>query len=100
MRILVIDDDFLGRISMVKLLANAGHECFAFEDAQVVLDKIDVNTFQVVVSDLHMPGVDGLTFLNELRKRDVNVPVVMMSSLWTHATRNEARQRDVFAILD
>jgi Histidine kinase-, DNA gyrase B-, and HSP90-like ATPase/Response regulator receiver domain len=66
-KIAIIDDYALQRSSLVRLLVSAGHEVSAFASATEFLASPECDSFSCVVSDLRMPGVDGLELHDTLR---------------------------------
>lgn len=78
-RVLVVDDEQLVRDLTVQVLERAGYEAVGSGDAQHALDLLDEGRFDLVVSDVVMPGVSGVELLNELRDRQPDLPVVLMT---------------------
>jgi two-component system, NtrC family, nitrogen regulation response regulator NtrX len=77
--ILIIDDDANTLASLARAFRLAGHEASVSDNAARALDLAKSQRFDLILSDVIMPGKDGITFLEELRKADVTSPVVMMS---------------------
>ena len=59
-RILVVDDHATARASVVDVLRRCGHEAFACSSAAEALRELVSSSFDVVVTDLQMPGMSGL----------------------------------------
>jgi CheY-like chemotaxis protein len=78
-RILAVDDnkEVLNVTRIV--LSRAGHSVTATTDPALALGLLAEHAFDLVISDLEMPGMSGLDFLRELRRCGVNVPVVVVS---------------------
>jgi EAL domain-containing protein (putative c-di-GMP-specific phosphodiesterase class I) len=78
-RVLLIDDDS-GVLNVTqRVLERAGHEvvaCSCGDDALVSLAR---ETFDVMISDIQMPGVTGLTLLRAVRDHDLDLPVVLVT---------------------
>src|SRR5262245_63911257 len=70
-RVLVVDDNARARQSMVDVLAAAGHEVVASASAVEALKVVEKTAFDVIITDLQMPGMDGLTFIRTLAERKV-----------------------------
>src|SRR5688572_8044622 len=68
-RILVVDDNARARQSMVEVLAAAGHEVAASASAIEALKVVEKSAFDVIITDLQMPGMDGLAFIRSLAER-------------------------------
>jgi two-component system, NtrC family, response regulator HydG len=78
--ICVIDDQALMRESLEATLAAQDHKVFAFASAQEALMLMKQQSFDVVLTDLRMPGLDGVAFLRELRRLGIDVPVILMTA--------------------
>ncbi len=95
-QILVLDDKEMMRDSLQATLSRAGHEVVTFERGADALNRIMHEPFDVIVSDLKMPKMDGLTFLEEMRKITAEIPVVMMTAYATISTAVEAMRKGAF----
>jgi DNA-binding NtrC family response regulator len=78
--ILVVDDDVAMREMMVSMLEAAGIRAAAAASAQSALEALRDGEFDVVLSDIRMPGKDGLELLGELREIRPETPVVLMTA--------------------
>lgn len=77
--ILIIDDDANTLASLARAFRLAGHEAAVSDNATRALELAKAQRFDLILSDVIMPGKDGITLLEELRKAEVVSPVVMMS---------------------
>jgi two-component system, LuxR family, response regulator FixJ len=78
-KVFVIDDDEAMRDSLHFLLDSAGFEVTLFESAQVFLTRLDSLDFGCVVSDVRMPGLDGIEMLRRLKGHNSRLPVIIMT---------------------
>jgi DNA-binding response OmpR family regulator len=78
-RVLLIDDEELYAESLAKVLTRRGMEVSTARDGKAGLDWLGDKRADVIVLDLKMPGMDGLATLQEIRKRDSMVPVIMLT---------------------
>ena len=77
----VIDDDRTVRFVLVQALRDAGHKVSAFEGAREALAALaDGEQPDLVFTDVRMPGLDGLAFLDQLKAQQPDLPVVVMSA--------------------
>jgi EAL domain-containing protein (putative c-di-GMP-specific phosphodiesterase class I) len=79
-RVLVIDDEPLMRKLLGRLLTSAGYEVVVTEGGAEAIELLWHSTFDVVVSDVNMPGVDGIEVLRFVRERDPDLPVILVTA--------------------
>src|SRR5690349_3192812 len=75
----VVDDDRAVRQSLGFLLASGGFPVTLHESATDFLNNLTAETSGCIVTDVRMPGIDGIEFLRQLRTRGVGVPVIVMT---------------------
>ena len=78
-KVYVVDDDEAMRHSLEFLLSSADFEITLFESAQLFLDKVSGLDFGCVVSDVRMPGIDGIEMLRRLQAQHYRFPVIIMT---------------------
>jgi DNA-binding NtrC family response regulator len=91
-RILVVDDEVNARTALVELLRDEGYAVEAAADAFKALGKIADFAPDLVLTDLKMPGMDGLALLARVRENDPDLPVVMMTAFGEVETAVRAMQ--------
>src|SRR5687768_14840777 len=98
-RILVVDDD----ADMLRLLSlrlnGAGYDVMAVTSAEAALAQLDVARHQLVLSDVRLPGRDGLALFDEVRARHPSLPVILLTAHGTIPDAVEATSRGVFTYL-
>ena len=77
--IFLIDDEESMRVSVSQWLSLSGYQVESFGDARSALGKITVDFHGVVVSDIRMPGMDGLELLQAVLRQDLEIPVVLFT---------------------
>ena len=77
--VLVVDDDPAVRMTVKLVLERAGHRVSAAPDGRAGLAALAAGGIDLLVVDLFMPGMDGLETLRETRKRQADLPVIVMS---------------------
>ena len=77
--LLIVDDEPNTLASLSRAFRLAGHEATICDNAQKALEFARTQNFDLIFSDVVMPGKDGLSFLEDLRSQGVAVPVVIMS---------------------
>ena len=78
-KLLLVDDDANTLASLARAFRLAGHEAIVCDNAGRALDLAKAERFDMILSDVVMPGKDGLTLLAELKAAGVQTPVVMVS---------------------
>ncbi len=98
-RILVVDDDpNLLRLLMMRL-TSAGHEVQTVDSGEQALVQLPLFRPQVVITDLRMGGMDGMTLFNNIRRRDQTLPVIILTAHGTIPDAVDATHSGVFAYL-
>jgi two-component system response regulator GlrR len=97
--VLLVDDDAdLLRLLTMRLQA-AGHRVTAVASAEAALAQLAVERPQLVLSDVRLPGRDGLALFDELRQRHPALPVILLTAHGTIPDAVEATARGVFSYL-
>ncbi|MFC3684310.1 sigma 54-interacting transcriptional regulator [Hydrogenophaga luteola] len=98
-RLLVVDDDadMLRLLSM--RLGAAGYQVTAVGSAEAALSQLDIDRPQLVLSDVRLPGKDGLALFDEIRNRHPSLPVILLTAHGTIPDAVEATRRGVFTYL-
>ena len=78
-KLLLVDDDANTLASLARAFRLAGHEAVVCDNADRALDLAKAQRFDMILSDVVMPGKDGLTLLADLKAAGVQTPVVMVS---------------------
>jgi CheY-like chemotaxis protein len=93
---LVVDDDDTVMEHVSKLLLNRGFTVAQEYDGMAALQRCRTEKFAIVVCDIRMPRLSGISFVRNLRQSELNTtiaksatPIVMMSSLSDNATKRE-----------
>lgn len=98
-RVLLVDDE-PGIVDVfATILRDVGFVVEGASDGNVAMDLLGRNSFDVIVSDINMPGCDGLEFLRRVRERDLDVPVIMMTGKPSLETSNQAMEYGAFRYL-
>ena len=79
-RILVVDDEASARSGLEKLLKQAGYHVSPAADGVIALEIATESAPDVVVTDLKMPNMDGMTLLSKLREQDPDLPVIVTTA--------------------
>src|SRR5450432_1488 len=98
-RVLLVDDELAVANGLSRLLVQAGHIVTTACGGREAIALIESATFDVIVSEIRMPNVDGLTLLRAIRGRDLDVPVVFLTGSPTLESAVEAIEHGAFRYL-
>jgi DNA-binding NtrC family response regulator len=99
-RVLVVDDHAAARESVADVLRCAGYEVAMCASATEALARLARRTVDVVVTDLQMPGMDGLEFIREIERRRLDVQVLMITAHASVTSAVEAMRHGAFDYLE
>jgi excisionase family DNA binding protein len=89
-RILVVDDEASIRDLLAKTLALAEYDVDLAPDGRNALERLRIIPYDLLITDLKMPGVDGLTVIREARRLKADIPVIIITGYSTEASAIEA----------
>ena len=92
-RLLVVDDEEPQRVMLANILGRAGFEVVAAADGRQALEQLGDGGFDLLLTDQRMPAMDGLELLEQARRIDPGLPVVLMTAFGTVSTAVEAMKR-------
>ncbi|MDN3555699.1 sigma-54-dependent transcriptional regulator [Halomonas maura] len=98
--VMIIDDEAHLRITAGQTLELGGYAPRAFESAEAALAALTPDFPGVVVSDIRMPGMDGMALLREVRSRDPDLPVVLITGHGDISTAVEAMREGAWDFLE
>lgn len=82
-KILVVDDEKGVRDFLRETLEIYGHEVTTAETAVLGLEHLEKNTYDLIISDIRMPGISGIRFLEQVRARYSQTPMILLSAYTT-----------------
>lgn len=88
--IFVVEDQRILRVTLADDLRDAGYSVFEFADATSALSQIKEHDVDIVISDIRMPGLDGLEFLKKVKEINSEVYVIVMTAYATVDTAVDA----------
>jgi two-component system response regulator AtoC len=91
--LVIVDDEEIVRISTADDLRDRGYEVIDFDNAADALVFLERHPVDIVLSDIRMPGMDGLELLSAVKKRSPQTAVIMMTAFGSVETAVEAMRR-------
>ena len=98
-KILVVDDELIMRESLGDWLDRDGHEVATAVSGEEALKKIKTSHFDILLVDLKMEGMSGLEVLKEVKERDPDAAVVMITAYGSISTAIEAMKKGAYDYL-
>jgi excisionase family DNA binding protein len=89
-RVLVVDDEASIRDLLQKTLALAEYDVDVAQDGRSALERIRMNAYDLLIADLKMPGVDGLSVIREAKRFKSGLPVIIITGFSTESSAIEA----------
>jgi two-component system sensor histidine kinase RpfC len=102
LRILVADDQSANLLVMRRLLEKAGHRPQIVDDGNDVLNALEAQQFDVVITDLHMPGVSGIEIMKQTRFMEAGrprTPFIVLTADATTEAQLESERAGAYAFL-
>ena len=89
-RVLVVDDESSMRELMSKILALGNYDVDTASDGSIALDRMRASAYDLLIADLKMPGMDGLTLLGHAKRLRADLPVIIITGFSTESNAIEA----------
>ena len=89
-RVLVVDDEASIRDLLAKTLALAEYDVDVSPDGRSALDRLRLYAYDLLIADLKMPGVDGLTVIREAKRLKADLPVIIITGFSSEQSAIEA----------
>src|SRR5450755_890851 len=99
-RVLVADDEEGVRTFLAESLERAGHEVTQVADGAAAIRAAHEEPFDVVLTDLHMPGTDGMAVVRTVRTEQPDVEVIVLTAFGDVATAVEAMKLGAYDYLE
>jgi excisionase family DNA binding protein len=89
-RVLVVDDESSIRELLQKTLALAEYDVDTAPDGRAALERLRLGSYDLLIADLKMPGMDGLTLIREAKRLKADMPVIIITGFSTESSAIEA----------
>ncbi|MDP8245425.1 MAG: sigma-54 dependent transcriptional regulator [Candidatus Hinthialibacter antarcticus] len=98
-RILVVDDDETMAKTLTRALRSQGHDCESALTPEQGLSMVHENRYDLVLTDLVMPGIDGISLVRSIKSYDPNIPIILMTGFASVDNAVEAMKAGAFHYL-
>ena len=98
-KILVVDDEQSMAQFLAIVLRKEGYQVSVVQNGRDALDKVRAENFDVVITDIRMPGMDGIQVLQGIKKHDPSLPVVIMTAYASQQSAIDAVNLGAFQYL-
>jgi len=95
-QILILDDEPIVCKRLKPALEKSGYEVETFINSAEALLRIEEKEFDIVITDLKMEGLDGMTFLTKVKQQSPKTEVIVITGFATMETAKESYQKGVF----
>ena len=98
-KVLLVDDDDAVRNALRRILEMRGYRVFACSSGSEALERLALGGYDAMVSDVRMPGMNGLKLLRLVREHDLDLPVILVTGNPDLASATEAVEHGAFQYL-
>ncbi|MCD4668417.1 MAG: response regulator transcription factor [Sulfurimonas sp.] len=81
MKILLLEDEIMLNESICEYLESDGHKIESFFDGLKAYESVKVNSYDLLILDINVPNIDGLSFLEQMHNLKIHVPTIYISAL-------------------
>ncbi|MFQ5452921.1 MAG: response regulator, partial [Candidatus Zixiibacteriota bacterium] len=99
LKILIVDDDEQIREVLDDMLTIEGHNITTCSDGSSALKKFEEDTFDLLITDLGMPGMSGLELAGKIHKKNPDLPIAMITGWGTQLNTDEIKVKGIKAVL-
>jgi len=78
-QVLVVDDEKIMQDSLARILTKEGYEVQTASSGEEAIEKFDCESFDIVLLDIKMPGIDGLAVLQQIKEINPNAAVIVIT---------------------
>ena len=99
-RILVIEDDAEMRCLLKDFIEEAGYEAHSVENGSAAFRKITKESFDLIITDIRMPGLSGVDILPGFKKLQPQTPIIVITAFGSEEVHRRALERGADAYLE
>ncbi len=95
-RLMVVDDELIVCKRLKQILEKAGYDVTVFNNGEDAVKKLELESYDIIVTDLKMEGVDGMKILETAKRKNPDTRVIMITGFAETETAREAFRKGVF----
>ena len=99
-KILIIDDSQFTRVNLSKFLKQNNYEIFEAENGVTGLEAVQKHRPDCIISDLLMPEMDGYAFLEHLNKKNIKIPIIIITADIQATTKKKIIQAGAVGLIN
>jgi CheY-like chemotaxis protein len=80
-KILIVEDNKINQMITVKMLQNKGANCTVIDNGEEAITNIANNHYNIVLMDVHLPGINGTIATQEIRKFNTSIPIIAITAI-------------------
>jgi CheY-like chemotaxis protein len=100
LRILIVDDDQRMTRTLADILSLSGHEAISASSAAEAIKLVTDRTFDCILTDVRMPGMNGVEFHQQIRQSHPGIPVVLMTAYASDETIQRGLEEGIIGVLE
>jgi len=89
LRILIAEDNYINRRLLLLLLQNLGYEATATENGRECLEAVLAGSYDIVLSDINMPEMNGIECTIQIRRAGLDLPIIAVTASFPEMTREQ-----------
>jgi len=97
--VLIVDDEKNYTLILAAVMEEEGYEALTANSGESALEILSRSDVDLVITDMKMPAMDGITLLERIKKRDPDLPVIMMTAYGTVEKAVEAMQKGAYSYI-
>ena len=95
-KIMIVDDDQTMKSSLIEWFESEDHHVYGASSGEEAIEKIADGSFNIIITDLKMPGIDGLELLRYVKREHHNTEVIIMTAYGTVETAVNAMKEGAY----
>lgn len=91
-KILIVEDNPINQELLSEILDRLEYKVDVADNGKIALEKIDANSYQMILMDIQMPEMDGITATKNIREKNKDIPIIAITASIFQSDKNECTQ--------